>query len=62
VSSQAWGIDTLGQELWVVGYAQPQPGRYETVMWHLVVPEPSSILALLTGLAGIGAVARRKRR
>lgn len=37
-------------------------GSISTMEWNVVVPEPTSIIALVTGLAGFGGLALRRRR
>ena len=53
-SSLADGIFTSGVDTWVAGSAHNTSlGRDEAFLWHHVVPEPATILALLCGLGGL---------
>lgn len=45
---------------WIAGYSLDTTGVLHAVVWQ-PVPEPSSILALISGLAGLGGIAWRKR-
>ena len=56
--SQAWAINKNGS---IVGYSLVAPGVTHAVLWQ-PVPEPSSILALLCGIGGLGGMLRLKRR
>ena len=56
--SEALGINSDG---WVVGSVTDLNGLRQAVVWQ-TVPEPSSLLALLSGFAGIGLIAWRRRR
>jgi hypothetical protein len=61
--SEAYGIDTADGETWVAGYARNSAtGNPEAILWHYVVPEPSSLLALLCGLGGFGGMVWRRKR
>lgn len=57
-SSYAYAINNLGQ---IVGWSNVAPGVNHAVLWT-PVPEPSSLLALAGGLAGMGASLLRRRR
>lgn len=46
---------------WIVGSVEMSDGYYEAVMWQ-PVPEPSSLLPLLCGIGGLGAIVLRMRR
>lgn len=60
LDSTAWTINDSG---WIGGRAQTADGVNHAVLWEPVpVPEPSSILALLSGLGGLGMIARRRIR
>jgi len=54
--SAAYAINDSGQ---IVGWANTKTGEKHPVMWE-IIPEPSSLFALLAGLAGFGAVIRRR--
>ncbi len=60
-SSQAWDIDVIGSQIWVVGYAHNcAAGRDEAVMWY--IPEPATLLLLVSGgLMFLGSQGRRIR-
>lgn len=60
-SSSARGVDVVGDDIWVAGQAIDSAGNYQAIMWHGVVPEPSSLLALGSGLLALGGLIRRKR-
>jgi len=55
--SDARGIEVSGKDIWVAGFASG-----EAVLWHNVIPEPSSFLALLGGLAGLTGTLWRRRK
>lgn len=55
--SQAYGINNYGQ---VVGYSTGADGWEHAVLWQ-PVPEPSSLLALLCGICGVGGVLLKRR-
>ena len=57
VSGVAKGINDNG---WIVGYISVPNVGAQAVLWQ-PVPEPSSILALLAGVVGMGALVRRRR-
>jgi probable HAF family extracellular repeat protein len=52
LNSEALGINNLGQ---VVGWAETSSGPWRAVLWT-PIPEPTSLLALLCGLGGLGGV------
>lgn len=61
--SEARGIDVSGNDIWVVGWAYNSTlSRNEAVLWHYVIPEPSSLLALAFGLPGLAFALRRRSR
>jgi hypothetical protein len=63
ISSQARGIEVSGNDVWVAGYAHNNTlNRDEAILWHNVIPEPSSLLALGTGLLALGGMIRRQGR
>lgn len=53
----ALGINDNG---WIVGYVITTDGARQAAYWT-AVPEPSSIIALICGIAGLGGVIRRKK-
>jgi len=58
-NSYTSAINDTGQ---IVGWSIVSPGVYHSFLWT-TVPEPSSLLALAGGIAGLGGIAlRRKRR
>ena len=63
--SRAHGIDAVGEEIWVLGSAYNATAKEDqAVMWHYApdpVPEPSSLLALSSGILGFCGVIRRRR-
>ena len=62
-TSWAWGVDVSGNDIWVAGFAlNGERGYNEAMLWHNVIPEPSSLLALLGGLAGLTGPLRRRRK
>ena len=59
--SVARGIEVSGNDVWVAGYAMNMAvGREEAILWHNVIPEPSSLLALSAGLLALGGIIRKK--
>jgi hypothetical protein len=61
-TSSAMSIDVSAGETWVAGYAHNiSTNTDDAVLWHYVVPEPSSLLALLCGVVGSGGLMRRRR-
>lgn len=59
--SYASAIEVSGNDVWVAGYAfVTATGRVEAVMWHNVIPEPSSLLALGSGLIVLGGLILRR--
>ena len=60
-SSDARSIDVSFGETWVAGYAHnPSTGQDEAMLWHYVVPEPSSLIALGALLTPLLAFRRRR--
>ena len=57
-SSTAYHISGSG---YVIGFSSNASGEYHVVRWD-PVPEPSSLLALCSGLVSAGALLRRRRR
>jgi probable HAF family extracellular repeat protein len=56
--SEAVGINGIGQ---IVGYSYDASGIRHGVLWT-PVPEPSSLFAMLCGVAGMGAMLRNRNR
>ena len=56
--TKAYDINDAG---WVVGKSWDVSSVYHAMLWQ-PVPEPSSILALIGGLTGLGGLALRRRR
>lgn len=56
--SMAFGINDNG---WITGMVGFTDGSEHVALWKPVVPEPSSFLALGTGLLGLMGLVRRKR-
>jgi hypothetical protein len=60
--SFATGVSVQGNDIWVAGCATNEgTNKYEAVVWHQVVPEPSSLIALAGGLGVLGFLRRRLR-
>lgn len=55
--SRAYSINDSG---WIAGKAWDAQGNLHAVLWE-PVPEPSAVIALLFGIAGLGVPALRKR-
>lgn len=55
------GVYAINDQGIIAGCATDADGKFHAVVWQ-PVPEPTSLLVLLPGLAGIGALARRKSR
>ncbi|HUV05908.1 MAG TPA: hypothetical protein VMX94_12465 [Armatimonadota bacterium] len=61
--SEAKGIDVRGNDVWVAGYGWNYTlNRSEALLWHNVIPQPSSLLALVAGLPGLALCLRRRLR
>ena len=59
--SYAHGIEVTDSDIWIVGSAQNiAAGRYEAVLWHNVIPEPSSLLAV-GGIDGAGRIGAEEK-
>lgn len=59
--SVATDIEIVGGDVWISGYARNSiTGNDEAILWHNVVPEPSSLLALTTGLLALAGMIRRR--
>ncbi|OFX15666.1 MAG: hypothetical protein A2Z18_10935 [Armatimonadetes bacterium RBG_16_58_9] len=57
-----WGhASAINDSGHVVGFSLSNFGTFTAALWT-PIPEPSTILALLCGLGGLGAFARRRRR
>jgi hypothetical protein len=65
ISSQALAVDVTDKDIWVAGIAwDVASGPNKAVLWHYTpdtVPEPSSLLALGSGLLALGGIVRRRR-
>lgn len=60
--SSAQSICVSGDDIWIAGAAYNSATSYnEAVLWHNVIPEPSSLLILGSGLLGLAGLVRRKR-
>ena len=58
--SSAYSFDVSAGETWVAGYANnTSTGNTEAILWHYVVPEPSSLIALAGGLGMLLGFRRR---
>lgn len=54
-------IEVVGADIWIVGMAHnATTNRDEAMVWHSVVPEPGSALALLAGFGGLLAIRLRR--
>lgn len=61
--SCAKGIEVSGEDIWVTGYAYNSPlNGDEAMLWHYVIPDPSSLLALAFGLPVLAFALRRRSR
>ena len=61
-NSGADAIQVVGNDVWVVGSAYNSNWSCnEAVLWHNVIPEPSCLLALGTGLLALAEMIRRRR-
>ena len=62
VTSRAYAIEVTGSDIWIAGTANNlATGEREAILWHNVVPEPSSILILGSGILALAGFIRRKR-
>jgi hypothetical protein len=63
--STAKDIDTSGAEMCIAGWAiRASTGYQEAMLWHYTaepVPEPCSLLTLLSGIGGLCGVMWRRR-
>ncbi len=61
LSDLGYGAAALGvnDNGWIAGYVMTADGARQAAYW--AVPEPSSIVALICGIAGLSGVIRRKR-
>jgi hypothetical protein len=59
--SYAYGIDVIGNDMYIAGLLHPVDGGWEAVLWHHVVPEPSSLLVLGCGLIALAGLVCRRR-
>jgi len=60
--SSAYAIEVVGDDIWVVGRANNYTtGIQEAILWHNVIPEPSSVLILGSGVLALAGFVRRKR-
>ena len=54
-------IGNINDNGWVTGEAKFSDGTYHAVVWE-PVPEPSSILAIICGISGLGGIILRRNR
>ena len=60
---RATNIAVSGNDMWITGWAMDDSKDYpEAMLWHNVIPEPSSLIALASGLGSLGGVFFRRRR
>jgi len=62
--SEACCVEVSAGEIWVGGYAGSGTGLDDAMLWHYTadpVPEPSSLIALGSGILGLCGVLRRRR-
>lgn len=62
-NSYARGIEVIGSNVWVSGYAYNKVTQtYNAMLWQYAVPEPSALLALSSAILGFAGLALRRGR
>lgn len=57
--SCAYGVEVTDSDIWVAGYAYNSDAkRNDAILWHNVIPEPSSLLILGSGLLALAGMIR----